>query len=126
MNDPLTTPRTRLVIVDDDDDLLSLMKARLTRIGYTVDTAPCGKHLLDYIKETPPSLILIDIQMGSVQGDVICRLLKTSESTSSIPVVMFSGNEDIEDVSQSCEANGFIRKPFNPEIFEREIERYVR
>ena len=103
-----------ILLVDDDEDLLSLLQVKLTRDGFAVKTLLNGVNLVSKVSEELPDLILMDINMPFMNGDELCSCLRQQASTCHIPVILFSGNENIVALSSRCGANGFITKPCNP------------
>jgi DNA-binding response OmpR family regulator len=109
-----TERKPLLLVVDDETDLLHVMKITLGRKGYLVKTSPNADNLLDMLYNEPPDVLLLDLHMSGVDGGTICQLLKHNISTSGIPIILFSANDNIEAIARSCGADGCIPKPLNP------------
>lgn len=119
-------PRKSIVLVaDDDDDLLQLVKMQLQRAGFTVHLSPNGRGIADMAAENHPDVILLDIAMDGISGGDICKKLKADTATASIPIIMFSANENIEQIVHSCGANDFVRKPFDAQVMTDKILSFV-
>jgi len=116
-------PRKKKIVLvaDDDDDLLQLVKMQLQRAGFTVQLSPNGRGITSMAAETHPDIILLDIAMDGISGSDICKKLKSNDSTSDIPIIMFSANENIEQIMSSCGANDFVRKPFDARVMTDKI-----
>lgn len=99
-----------LLLVDDDKDWLHLMQRMLRLAGYPVYTSVNAEDLDKKIALTHPAVILLDIHMNGVNGEDICRKLKTDALTAEIPLLLVSSNDDIQQVAEKCGANGFIPK----------------
>ena len=124
MSEPHITS-TSLLLVDDETDLLHLMKIGLTAKGYKVSISNNGDDLLDLVSRISPDAILLDLQMDGVDGGTVCHLLRHNTSTSKIPIVILSGNADIETVASQCGAHSFLRKPFSAARVDAELKRVL-
>lgn len=124
MSEPYSNP-TSLLLVDDEKDLLDLMQLGLTARGYKVSVSTNGDNLLDLVARTAPDAILLDLQMDGVDGSTVCHLLRHNTSTSKIPIVILSGNADIETVAAQCGAHSFLHKPFSASRVDAELKRVL-
>ena len=102
-----------ILLVDDESDMLKLMKMQLVRDGHTVITAGNGSDALRTVKETRPALILLDIMMPGMDGYEVCRRLKENDETASIPIVFVSalGEEQDRTRAFSLGAADYLVKP---------------
>jgi len=114
-----------VLVADDDIDLLLLVKMQLQKAGFIVQLSLNGKEITKMITEDHPDIILLDIAMDGISGGDICKKLKSDAATSSIPIIMFSANENIEQIVMACGANDFIKKPFNVQAIKEKILHYV-
>ena len=116
MNQPQELPY-KILIVDDVPDNLRLLSTTLTQQGYKVRCAKNGAMALMGAKNDYPDLILLDINMPELDGYKVCEELKTSELTSSIPVIFLSAQDDIKAKVKAFTIGGadFISKPFQVE-----------
>lgn len=118
--------KNKLVLVaDDDNDLLQLVKMQLQRAGFTVQLSPNGQGIAGMAAKNHPDVILLDITMDGISGGDICKKLKSDEVTSDIPIIMLSANENIEQIVNSCGANDFVRKPFDVQIMTEKIMHHI-
>ena len=103
----------RVLVVDDERVNRNLLKHMLTPLGYEVELAEDGTEALRKVGEDPPDVILLDILMPDLDGFQVARKLKEQESTFSIPVVMVTALEAVEDRIRalSAGANDFLSKP---------------
>ena len=99
-----------ILVMDDDRDILDAMKMVLEFNGYKVETCSNDQRI-DY--ENLPDLFLLDIWMSGLSGSDVCKRLKTDDHTKHIPVIIFSANRNIREISEECNADGYIAKPFN-------------
>jgi DNA-binding response OmpR family regulator len=104
----------RVVVIDDENDILLLVRTALQSAGHEVLTAMSGADGLDLIREVTPDLIILDIMMPDKSGLEVLQELKADEKTGSIPVIMLTGLSDKEKVQTALDqgAEYYIVKPF--------------
>lgn len=109
-----------ILVVDDDADLLELVTLVLKRSHYQVTAIQDGTKVIPVVDDICPDLILMDIYLGSTDGRIICKNLKTSNAHRHIPVILYSaGNITNQSIKESM-ADSFVVKPFNnAEILEK-------
>lgn len=120
--DKVTNKKHCILVVDDDEDVLFLMKQTLQSHGYNTTISPNGENMMDIITQFSPDMILLDIQMKGIDGGTICQLIKSNKTTAGIPVLMFSASENIARITKQCGADGYIKKPFEPTKFKEAIQ----
>jgi putative two-component system response regulator len=112
----------RVMVVDDNPDNMTLMRALLSSHGYDVIAAPHAEDAERHIRFDQPDLILLDVVMPGKSGYELCRELKEDPQTRLIPVVLITGLTDREDKVRGIEAGAddFLNKPIFPEeLFAR-------
>lgn len=109
------SPKKRILIVDDEKDIVHLMRKKLMANGYEVYCAYDGQEALDRVKECHPEVILLDILMPVMDGWEVCRRLKENPETKGIPVVILSAlNTDRpERILERSGACRLFVKPFD-------------
>lgn len=114
-----STIQASILVVDDTPDNVRLLSTILTEEGYQVRKALNGQRALTTIQEFPPTLILLDVMMPDMNGYDVCKKLKDSPQTSSIPVIFLSALDHVLDKVKAFEVGGvdYITKPFQ----EREV-----
>ncbi len=112
----------RILIVDDDADLLISLKRILTKKGYDIVASANGLETIYLTRYFTPDLILLDVMLGDADGKEICHQLKVDKKTSEIPVIMISAHASVKEIKDSCEADAFIDKPFNLPVLYSKIE----
>jgi DNA-binding response OmpR family regulator/signal transduction histidine kinase len=128
MNKPETEILPNILIVDDIIENLHLMTEMLNLRGYSVSSAPDGPTALMIAEAEPPDLILLDILMPNMDGYEVCRLLKSGEKTSQIPVIFLSALNDTEDKVKGFQVGGvdFITKPFHYQEVTARIDIHLK
>ena len=105
--------KQRILLVDDEADILEFISYNLIKEGYEVYTATNGKQALEKACEVHPHLILLDVMMPDMDGIAMCRRIR---ETNNIPIIMVSAKtQDIDKiVGLSTGADDYVAKPFNP------------
>jgi DNA-binding NtrC family response regulator len=113
----------KLLLVDDEQAILKVLKWRLEMMGYQIDTALSGQDALIKIEASPPGLVLTDVRMPKMDG---LSLVKTLQNTphANIPCIVMSGHGDIDMATEAVTfgAAGFLYKPVKIEEFERLVK----
>lgn len=107
----------RLLVIDDELNLLEAVAAILRRIGYEVATARSGQEALVRLAESLPDLIISDIRMPGIDGYALARHLRTSPRTNLIPIVFLTALSGTADRIASFRTgiDAYLTKPFEPE-----------
>ncbi|WP_244228140.1 response regulator [Mucilaginibacter kameinonensis] len=116
----------RILAVDDDKDILEIIKYILEDSGYEVDTLTEGKSLFDRIKQHEPDLILLDIMLGNVDGRELCKTLKSQQETKNIPVILISASHNPGSPGQTGSPDDFIAKPFDIDVLLNSVSRQLK
>ena len=104
----------RILVVDDDKDILEIIEYVLQDSGYKVDTLTDGHFLFDKVRAFKPDLVILDIMLGNMDGRELCRNIKTNLETHNIPVIMISASHALADInSPNGKPDAFISKPFD-------------
>lgn len=108
--------KKKILVADDDQDLLDLLDLKLTNEGFEVQTVSDGKKALDSAQSILPSLIVLDLNMPKMNGMEVCKTLKTIRSTRNIPVVILTVQNEVVDRILGLEfgADDYLTKPFHP------------
>ncbi len=102
----------KILLVDDDHDILEVVSMLLRRNEYNVMTISRGTHIAETIEAFTPDLILLDVALAGEDGREICSRLKQSNQTNHIPVILFSAHYDLVNNIKECQADGLVTKPF--------------
>ncbi|MFA5085712.1 MAG: response regulator [Candidatus Omnitrophota bacterium] len=114
----------RILIVDDEVQLVEMVKMRLESAGYEVITAYDGEEGLNMAKKDKPDLIMLDLMLPKMDGYKVCGLLKNDALYSGIPVIMFTARAQEEDLrfGKDLGAEDYLTKPFDPKILFSKIK----
>jgi two-component system, OmpR family, alkaline phosphatase synthesis response regulator PhoP len=109
-----TTTQARILLVDDESDLVETLKFRLEANGYDVLTALDGSVALTKAREEHPALIILDLMLPKVNGFEVCQALKQDHRYAHIPIIILTAKilDADERHSRECGADAYIRKPF--------------
>ena len=104
----------KILAVDDDRDIVDVIKIILEDEGYEVSTLTSGRNILDVISSIRPDLILLDVMLGGMDGREICKSIKSHAIFKYIPIVMISASHNLQSVlKMPGSPNDFISKPFD-------------
>ena len=119
---------TRILVVDDHEDNVELLRARLEARGYDVEAAMDGQEALDKVHASPPDLILLDVMMPRIDGIEVTRQLKGDSSLPFIPIIMQTALETTEDKVEGLDAGAddYITKPINFAELEARVKSLLR
>ncbi len=117
---------SRILAVDDDNDILEVLQFILEDSGYQVETLSDGRKMLERINEHAPDLILLDIMLGNVDGRDLCKNVKSHIETNGIPVIMISASHSMSDIlKQDCAPDDFIAKPFDINVLLNKVKQQL-
>lgn len=114
----------RVLVVDDEPDILTLMSLTLKFEGYDPDTCWNGEGIVSIIEENRPDIILLDVKMDGVDGRDICKMIKQNPTTKQIKIILFSANEDLRLMQKRCGADASLSKPYDM-VVARQIFREI-
>ena len=107
----------KILVIDDEGDLLKLTRTRLEANGYKVITLDSGDRAVEYVKSEKPDLVLLDIVMPGKNGCDVCKELKADKATGGIPVIVFTAQypeeEYVKTNMEEIGADDYILKPFD-------------
>jgi DNA-binding response OmpR family regulator len=116
----------KVLVVDDDTDILDLVQIALTMNGFSVKTESRWENMNRAIVDFTPQLILLDVSLGTADGRDLCKKLKEDASTKDIRIVLFSANIEMQNSIGQCQADSFIAKPFEIAGLVRTINNSIR
>jgi two-component system phosphate regulon response regulator PhoB len=117
-----------VLVVDDEEDLLELVRYNLTREGYAVECVSSGEQALQAARRAPPDLIVLDLMLPAVDGLEVCRRLKADAATRDSLIVMLTAKSEEGDVVVGLErgADDYVTKPFSPRVLAARIRALLR
>ena len=112
---PINADNACILIVDDHEDNVELLRARLESWGYATDTATSGREALEKVEASPPELILLDVMMPEMDGFEVARRIKGNETLPFIPIIMQTALDATENKVEGLEAGAddYITKPID-------------
>jgi two-component system phosphate regulon response regulator PhoB len=118
----------RVLIVDDDPDIVKLVSYNLTHSGFQVQTASSGRQALELVQKQPPDLIVLDLMLPDVDGMEVCRTLRQQSSSKRIPILMLTarGEEIDRVVGFELGADDYVAKPFSTRELVLRIKSILR
>ena len=108
----------KILIVDDEPDIVDLLKIRIGSANYGIVTAEDGQDALEKIEQDIPDLLVLDIMMPKIDGYTLFKMLRTSPKYKHIPIIILTASVELEDV-RKCIKEGveaYLRKPYKPEV----------
>lgn len=116
---------SKILVVDDDIDILSVMEILLSMKGFDVEVTSKGETTLSKIESFKPDLILLDVLISGYDGRAICKQLKSNPTTSEIPVIMFSAHPGAAATISDYGADDFIAKPFDVNNLMKKVNAHL-
>ncbi len=117
-----------ILVVDDEQSILELVRYNLARRGYRVLVAETGESALSLGNENLPDLIVLDLMLPGMDGLDVCRHLKADPRTQHIPVILLTARGQEEDIATGMEmgADDYVTKPFSPKVLISRIRAALR
>ena len=121
-------PKERILVVDDEEDILELVRFNLAREGYHVICATSGEKTLKIARAEPMDLLVLDLMLPGIDGLEVTRVLKNDPGTKDIPIVMLTAKGEEADIVAGLElgADDYVTKPFSPRILLARIRAVLR
>jgi DNA-binding response OmpR family regulator len=120
--------KAKILVVDDEPDVVQLIEYNLKAAGYDVITAADGEEALKKARSSAPDLIILDLMLPEVEGLDVCKILRRESSTSAIPIVMLTAKAGETDRVLGLElgADDYVTKPFSPRELVLRVKRLLR
>jgi phosphate regulon transcriptional regulator PhoB len=118
----------KILIVDDEPDLVELVSYNLRKDGFKVSTAPDGEDALEKVRKSAFDLIILDLMLPGIQGVELCRMLRSNPKTESIPIIMLTAKGELSDKIRGLEtgADDYMTKPFSPKELLARVKAILR
>ncbi|MCD6093383.1 MAG: response regulator [Candidatus Omnitrophica bacterium] len=120
--------KKKILVVDDEEDIVELLEYNLKKEGYQVFKAMTGEEALELAKGEAPDLIILDLMLPGLDGLEVCKILKKDTRTDSIPIVMLTAKGEESDIIIGLElgADDYITKPFSPKVLLARVKTVLR
>ncbi len=121
-------PKEHILVVDDEEDILELIRFNLSREGYDVICATSGEKAIELARRDIPDLIVLDLMLPGMDGLEVAKVLKNNAETKGIPIVMLTAKGEEADIVTGLElgADDYITKPFSPRIVVARLRAVLR
>ncbi len=120
--------RQSVLVVEDEEDIMEVIRFNLEKEGYEVHQALSGEKALQVIENNLPSLVLLDLMLPGINGLDLCRIFKQNDRTKAIPVIMLTAKSEDADIVAGLElgAEDYITKPFSPRVLVARVRTIFR
>jgi two-component system phosphate regulon response regulator PhoB len=107
---------TRILVCDDEPDILDLVRLSLSEAGFAVETASCGQEAIDKLRRAAPDLAVLDLMLPDMSGTEVCRFVRTRPELADVLVLMLTAKGEEVDRIGGFElgADDYVTKPFSP------------
>lgn len=125
---PAFAPLATALVVDDDEDIVYLLRLLLLRDGFIVHTATNGRDAAEFIAcSNPTDIVITDLMLPYVSGFELITQIRENRQWNRVPVIVLSGKVTERDVVRSLEigANDYVTKPYNPQELSARIKRHL-
>ena len=121
-------PKDKILVVDDEEDILELVKYNLEREGFQVKCVESGEKAMASIRREAPDLVVLDLMLPGIDGLEVARRLKQDQKYAGIPIIMLTAKGEEADIVTGLElgADDYIAKPFSPRILIARIKVILR
>ncbi|RKY86543.1 two-component system response regulator [candidate division KSB1 bacterium] len=121
------TDKKKILIIDDEPDLVKALKVRFQNEGYNVISAKDGAEGLEKARKENPDLIILDLMLPKIDGFRVCRFIKFDESYKHIPIIMLTARIEEEDKKLGFEtgADYYMTKPFDNQKLMDVIKKFI-
>ena len=118
----------KILVVDDEFDLVEMVTMRLEANNYQVISALDGQEGLDKARNEKPDLIILDLMLPKIDGYKVCRMLKFDEKYKQIPIILFTARAQESDMKLGEEvgADAYLTKPFEPGILLAKVSELLK
>jgi len=120
--------KERILVVDDEEDILELVRFHLAREGYQLTLAATGEEALKKAKHETFDLVVLDLMLPGLDGLEVAKALKADARTKGVPIVMLTAKGEDADVVSGLEigADDYITKPFSPRVLTARVKAVLR
>ena len=118
----------KILVVDDDPDILTLVRYNLEKEGFKISTVESGEEAIEKARKIKPDLLILDLMLPGMDGLEVCRLLKSDAAVKHIPVMMLTAKGEETDIVVGLElgADDYLTKPFSPKVLAARVRALLR
>ena len=118
----------RILVVEDEEEILELVTYNISREGYEVDRVTSGEDALVHVKGSTPDLVLLDLMLPGVDGLEVCKSIKSDPATSHIAIIMLTARSEEADIVTGLElgADDYVTKPFSRRVLLARVKAVMR
>jgi len=115
----------KILVVDDDKDLLEMVEMTLSRLGYQITTLAKGSGFIKVVESIRPDIILLDIFLGDADGRTLCHKMKLQPAYENIPVILYSAGYVPLSTIEHSKADEFMIKPFDIKQLTEKVKKLL-
>ncbi|MGO8760602.1 MAG: response regulator [Desulfobaccales bacterium] len=120
--------KEHILVVEDEEDILELLRYNLAKEGFRVTGALSGEEAVRAARSTPPDLIVLDLMLPGMDGLTVCRELKMDAKTREVPIIILTAKGEEVDIVAGLElgADDYVIKPFSPRVLLARLRAVLR
>lgn len=120
--------KAKILIIEDEKDIIELVEYNLEREGYHVSAAKSGEEALNLLKTEKPDLVILDLMLPGMDGLEICRIIKQDPKGMNLPIIMLTAKSEEADVVVGLQmgADDYVTKPFSPKVLLARVKALLR
>jgi phosphate regulon transcriptional regulator PhoB len=118
----------KILVVDDEPDLVELVSYNLKKEGFKISSASNGENALEKVRKGGYDLIILDLMLPGIQGVELCRMIRSDPRTESVPIIMLTAKGELKDKIRGLEtgADDYMTKPFSPKELVARVNTVLR
>ena len=121
-----TNKKKKILIVDDEPDVIEFLSYNFIKNGYEVDGAGTGMDGIEKVKTFLPDLIIADIMMPDMDGIIMCKILKSHDTHKDIPLIFLSATQDeYQAMNAGMSGDDYVSKPVRFSILLQKVEKHL-
>jgi DNA-binding response OmpR family regulator len=117
--------KARILVIDDDQPILGMMRNILKEYGFEPATAATAREALELARDEAPDLVLVDLSMPTMSGAELIREFRLQNGLAAVPILVLSGHAHLASEAEQLDADGWIQKPFDLQHLIRTIEAHL-
>lgn len=120
--------KARILVIEDEEDILALIQYNLIKAGYRVECVTSGEEGVAKATALHPDLVILDLMLPGINGFEVCRRLRAEPGTADLPVIMLTAKGEDADIVSGLEigADDYLTKPFSPQVLKARIQAVLR